>query len=613
MSNPPAEKAENNAMRWDLSNIYSGLEGDDYREAVDSLKRRISDDEAFYEAKNIRRLSTTPARADRALAELVEEVLQRANDTIALAETLEAFVYGYFSTDSANATAVREKSRLEQLAAQRQKLAVRRQAWIGSLEPLLDELIPQSPQLERHAYYLRRTARESRYLMDEPLEGLAADLCLDGAVALGNLQTKVTSQLEIPFEHDGRVQKLPVAQVQNFRFSADPQLRRRSYEAEIEGWRSIATTVATCLNGVKGTARTLESRRGRASVLDVALDQNRIDRQVLDALWAAIDDALPVFRRYLKNKARKLGRADGRLPWWDLFAPMGSSEQTFDWPAAREFIVNKFGTFSAELAAMAARAFDQRWIDAEPRRGKAGGAFCMEVPAVEESRILANFDGSLEQLITLAHELGHAFHNHCQRGLEPLLRGSPMTLAETASIFCETLVTEAALNEADDSTQLAILESQLIGATQVCLDIRSRFLFESSLFERRADGELSPEELCQLMHDAQRRTYGDAVLEETYHPFMWLWKPHYYDYRANFYNFPYAFGQLFGLGLYGLYRQAPDGFVERYVQLLRDTGRADARELAQRFGIDIAKKQFWQASLDVVTSQVQHYEQLDPA
>lgn len=594
--------------RWDLSNIYSGLEGDDYREAVARLKRELTDCEAFYETVGIGRLPSPPEAANDRLAESLHEVIRRANDLARLAETLQAFVYGFFSADSADPTAAREKSKLEMLDTRRQKLAVRRQGWIGSLAPLLDELIAGDELLATHEYYLRHTARESRYLMPEPLEGLAADLCLDGAVAFSNLQTKVTSQLEVPLEHDGRFERLPIAQVQNFRFSADGQLRRRAHEAEIKGWKSIATTVAACMSAIKGTARTLELRRGRGSVLEVALEQNRIDGETLDALLGAIRESLPVFRRYLKCKARKLGHE--ALPWWDLFAPADASAPTFGWDEARRFIVKQFATFSPEMADMAQRAFERRWIDGEPRRGKAGGAFCMEVVGVEESRVLANFDGSFEQVSTLAHELGHAFHNHCQRGLEPLLRGSPMTLAETASIFCETLIAEAAVVDAERSVQLAILESQLIGATQVCLDISSRFLFESAVFERRGSGELGPDELCDLMREAQRQTYAEAVDPATYHPYMWLWKPHYYEHTTNFYNFPYAFGQLFALGLFEVYGQSDGDFVDRYKDLLRDTGRDDARPLAARFGIDIATLDFWRRSLRVIESQVERYEAL---
>jgi pepF/M3 family oligoendopeptidase len=525
-----------------------------------------------------------------------------------LAETLESFIHGYVTTNSYDALAQREASRLDLLDTRRQKLSVRLQGWIGSLGDALPAIVQARPVLQPHNYFLRRAARLSRYLMSEELESLAADLVVDGGQAFGKLQGNITSQLKVPFERNGRTEELPITVIRNFSYDPDPQLRERAYHAEIKGWHSIRTAVAACLNGVKGTALTLARRRGRDQVLDVALDDNHIDRATLEAMLGAICEAFPVFRRYLAAKARKLGKP--RLAWWDLFAPLGASHTTFSWREARDFIVDKFSQFTPELGQYAARAFDDCWIDGEPRDGKRGGAFCMGVVGVEESRILANFDGSFEQLMTLAHELGHGFHNHCQIGLEPLVRGTPMTLAETASIFCETLIAEAALASAAREEQLVILETQLANATQVCLDISSRFLFESALFERRAGSELSADDFCQLMQDAQRQTYAEAIDESTYHPYMWLWKPHYYSYGSNFYNFPYAFGHLFGLGLYAQYQREGEFFVRRYKELLRSTAMDDAAPLAARFGIDITRPEFWRQSLELVADQVRRYEAL---
>lgn len=594
--------------RWDLSNVYSGLDGDDYRAACAKLTADLAAAERDFDDAGIRRLGGPPSDEIDGLADVLTRVIRQTNDLALLADTLSSFVYAFFSTDSFDDLAAREKSKLEVVDARRQKLTVRLQGWIGSLAPRLAELIAARPLLTDHAFFLNDTARQSKYLMAEELEALATDLCLDGGVAFGKLQTKVTSQLIVPFERDGKTEQLPITTVHNFCYDADPALRERGYHAEIQGWRSIATTVAACLNSVKGTAQTLELRRGRAAVLDKSLDDNRIDRQTLDAMMGAIREAFPVFRRYLASKAKKLGKE--KLPWWDLFAPLGTSPREFTWTEARNFIVEKFAVFSDELSEMAARAFDQRWIDGEPRTGKVGGAFCRGVMAVEESRILANFNGSFEQVSTLAHELGHAFHNHCQRGLEPLRRGVPMTLAETASIFCETLIAEATIADGSEADQLMVLEAQLIGATQVCLDISSRFLFEQSVFQRRRDSELSADEFCALMRDSQRETYGDAIDEATYHPYMWLWKPHYYSHDYNFYNFPYAFGHLFGLGLFAVYRDAGRDFVPRYCQLLRDTGEDNAAPLAARFGIDITGPDFWRNSLAVIEDQVKRYEAL---
>ncbi len=602
---PPAPPS---LPHWDLSTIYSGLDQEDYRGDFERYESSLTALEAHFQRHDIRRRPAPIADSPQNLASLLRETLTLVNAAQLQAETLGAFVHGLVTTNSYDDLAQRENSRLELLGTRRQTLEVRLKGWIGSFAEQLPSVIAALPELAEYEFILRLAAEQSRYLMSDEMESLAAELCLDAGVAFGRLQGNITSQLCVPFERDGRVESLPITVVKNLAYDPDPAIRERAYHVEIAGWASIRTAVAAAMNSVKGTAQTLARRRGRPSVLSVALEENRIDAATLDALLGAIAEYFPMFRRYLTAKAKKLGKP--RLPWWDLFAPLGAAERRFDWAESRQFLVEKFATFSPELGEFAATAFDRRWIDAEPRNGKRGGAYCMPVPGREESRILANFDGSFEQLSTLAHELGHGFHNHCQRGLPMLRRGSPATLAETASIFCETLIAEASLESATRAEQLMILEAQLAGATQVCVDISSRYLFETGVFERRQTGELSADELCERMVEAQRQTYGDGIDSSTYHPYMWLWKPHYYSHDYNFYNFPYAFGHLFGLGLYSLYRQQGAAFVPKYTALLRETGQEFAAPLARRFGLEITTRDFWRQSLREVERQLERYESL---
>jgi oligoendopeptidase F len=287
-------------------------------------------------------------------------------------------------------------------------------------------------------------------------------------------------------------------------------------------------------------------------------------------------------------------------------------ERRYSFQDARNLIVQQFGLFSHRLARFARRAFDEQWIDAQPRDGKRGGAFCVSLPGVEESRVLCNFDGSLDQVFTLAHELGHAYHNECRIGRSMLQRITPMTLAETASIFCETIVTDALLaNVTCPQEELAMLETFLIGATQVVVDISSRFRFEKEVYERRAKAELSADDFCDIMLRAQKATYGDGLDERFLHPFMWAWKPHYYRPTLSFYNFPYAFGLLFGLGLYAIYQERGVPFLREYDALLASTGEGTAADLAARFDIDIQDSGFWRNSLNIIARRVERYLELD--
>ncbi len=595
--------------RWDVSNVYPGLESEALKEAVAELKAGLDDVDSYLSEHGIEQAGDVPEGKPAAVAEMVSGFLTRTNDLWRLHGTVKAYVYSFVATDSYDTKARRILSQLETLEVRLERQEVQFQGWIGRVaqEPeLFEAALVVEGAAEEHAFYLREKAEQSRYLMGPAEEGLAAELSLSGSRAWGKLQGVVTSQVTVPFERDGEVEELPVAALQNLRNDPDSEVRRSAYEAELAAWERKREPLAACLNGVKGAVSTLNARRGREDCLDEPLDQARIDRETLEAMLSVVDDSLPMFRRYFQKKAERLGK--DRLAWWDLFAPVSTSEKRYPFPEARDLILEAFGEFSPRLQTLARRAFDQRWIDAEPRDGKRGGAFCMGVPGVEESRILCNFDGSFDQLSTLAHELGHAYHNECRRGKSMLQRVTPMTLAETASILAQTLVTNAMLAEAaDPQEELAILESYLIDASQVVVDIYSRYLFEKAVFERRPEAELSAEEFCELMFDAQRETYGDGLDGRYLHGYMWAWKPHYYSANRSFYNFPYTFGLLFGLGLYTVYRERGDAFLPAYDDLLSSTGEARSAELAARFGIDIRDRGFWESSMDTIEEYVERY------
>jgi len=402
---------------------------------------------------------------------------------------------------------------------------------------------------------------------------------------------------------------LPVTAVRNLAFDADAGVRRAAYEAELAAWDSVSVTLAACLNGVKGQASVLNRRRGWPDDLAPALFANAVEPAVLAAMQGAVVESFPAFRRYLRAKARLLGHAEGAgLPWWDLFAPVGDpAASATSWEQATATVATAFGSYAPPLRALAERAVRDRWIDAGPRDGKRGGAFCMSVRG-DESRVLLNFNGSVDGVSTLAHELGHAYHNTQLAGRTALQRQTPMALAETASIFCETILLQSLLAEAPPAERLVLLETDLQGSCQVVVDIHSRFLFERAVFERRAKRTLSVTELRELMTWAQREAYGDGLDAGALHHDMWAVKPHYYS--TAFYNWPYTYGLLFGIGLYARYREDPDRFRAHYDDLLSATGLASAVELGQRFGIDVADEGFWAASLAVLTERVDDFERV---
>ncbi len=599
MSTPP---------RWDMTNVYPSLTSPEFQAAVASYKKQVAGLERFFD----KQLSPLGPKASTAqLATLVGEALNRINRILILSGTIDPYIYAFVSTDSRDQTAQRVLSEFEQASLPMAKLVVRFRSWLGRVAPKLDAVMSRDKIAAAHAFFLKEAVKQSRYQMSDDQEALAAELSLSGGNAFEKLQGTVTSQLTVDFELDGQVKKLPLTAIINMRSHADENVRHRAYDAENQVWETVKETLAACLNGVKGQVNTLNKRRGRKDAIDSALDAARIDRKTLEAMLGAMHDSFPMFRDYYKAKARKLGKE--QLAWWDIFAPLGKADKVYSFEEARDFVLENFGRFSPDLRTFAQRAFDHHWIDAEQRDGKRGGGFCMGVDGPMESRVFVNFDGSFDGVSTIAHELGHAFHGDCiyAAGKTALQQLTPMTLAETASTMCETIVTEAVLaSSKDPQEQLAVLEAQIQGAGQVVVDIYSRYLFEKEVFERREQAELSADELNEIMLRAQKDTYGDGLDERYLQEFMWTWKPHYYSPGLSFYNFPYAFGLLFATGLYAIYQQRGASFVADYKKLLASTGEASAADLAKRFGIDIRKRAFWEGSLAIVGKRIERFRAL---
>jgi pepF/M3 family oligoendopeptidase len=591
---------------WSLANVYSGLDADDFKRAQARCEKMIRELERFLNRHQVRAGGKKPTAA--ALRTVTAGYIERTNALVRLYSTLRTYVYSFVSVDSTDQLARKALSTLEPMGVRIEQTSTRFSGWLGQHAAAVPALSKVKGTLADHAFFLKETAEQSRYQMSDVEESLAAELSISGVNAWSKMQGTIVSQLTVPFERDGKTEQLSMPALINIQqHNPDAEIRRSAYEAEHAAWKTVEEPLAAAMNGVKGASNILNRRRHRKDAVHSAIDAARIDRKTLDAMLGAMTDSFPKFRKYLKAKAKRLGHS-GALPWWDLMAPVSATERHFTWDETRAFVLDNFATFSPRLHAMSKRAFDENWIDAEQRAGKRAGAFCMEVPAVDESRILCNFDGSLDQVSTIAHELGHAFHNECQIGKPFLQTVTPMTLAETASIFCENIIIDAALKTATSRDEkLSILETDLIGKTQVIVDISSRYLFETEVFKRREQAELSADELGDLMLSCQQQTYGDGLDERYMHKYMWTWKPHYYFAGLSFYNFPYAFGLLFGLGLYAIYQQRGAAFVADYESLLASTGLADAATLAKRFKIDIRQKAFWKGSLDLIGERIDEY------
>ena len=586
---------------WDLSVVFPSLDSPEFEAGFQAVVTGTDRLAALFDERHVE--AQPPAAFDPRQVETFELAAAQLNDLLDRLATLGAYIAGFVSTNSRDELAQAKQSELRRHNVQLSNLDTRFTGWVGSLD--VETLIARSPLARDHGYMLRKTKEEAKHLMSPPEEMLASELSLTGGSAWSKLYNTYTSQLLAPVELNGKLQELPMPAIRNLAYDEDRDVRRRGYEAELGAWQRAAVPIAAALNSLKGELLTLTTRRSWQSPLDMALFYNNVDRPTLDAMMGAARESFPHFRRYLRAKAHALGLP--ALAWYDLFAPVGHSAREWSYDAGAEFILEQFGSFSPKLRGLAERAFTERWIDAEPRAGKAGGAFCMRLRG-GESRILANFKPSFGEVSTLAHELGHAYHNLNLAGRTMLQRSMPMTLAETASTFCQTIAQNAALKKMDAGEQLLILEAALQDSCQVVVDISSRFLFEQQVFERRRQRDLSVDEFKQMMLDAQRQTYGDGLDPDSLHPYMWAAKGHYYG--STFYNYPYMFGLLFGLGLYARYEAEPEAFKRGYDELLSLTGMADAAELAARFGIDLRSTDFWRASLAVIRKDIDRFEVL---
>ena len=577
---------------WNLDPIYKGFDDPAFEADLNTGKETLAEFAAFTAA-----LSSM-------------EPLAALKKGIALQEKLEALVgkLGLYASlrQSANTRDGEAASQMGRLMAVYSAAAAPDAAfrdWLSKL-PNLMELVESDEELQAYSFMLGRIADSSKYLLSGRGEEIMARMRLSGGNAWSDLQSYLTST--VPVSYNGGITNLST--IRNLAYDEDPKVRKDAYEAEIACYDRIKDAVAFALNSIKLETISDCKLRGYETPLMRTLKGSNMKKETLDAMLGAMDEYLPKFWQYLKAKAKALGHENG-LPWYDLFAPMGASSTKFTAEDARNYLVEQFSGFDQELTDMVAAAFDNAWIDFYPRDGKAGGAFCAGAECLGESRILTNFDGMFTDVVTLARELGHAFHNQCIKDHKPLNKDYSMPVAETASTFNECVVMASAIGKAADKDEkLALIESQLQDATQIICDIYSRFRFEAMVFENREEKFMNADTLCDFMLTAQKQSYGDGLDHNCLHPFMWVCKSHYYG--PTFYNFPYAFGGLFARGLYAQYLEEGAAFVPKYKKLLYTTTVATVEDTAKVADIDLTDKNFWRGALQTIADQIDLFCQI---
>lgn len=588
--------------KWDLKNIYRGFTTEDHQADVAEVQQLLKTMQERLEGSESSKIAADPGA-------WIAEQLRAVNSILELYGQLEAYAYMRYSSDTQDEEAIAGISEAESLGTElkavfvalKNRLAEIPENQIESLSSAANSAHSYSAEsshdLSGYGYILKEMIHEQQHQMTPELESLTADLQRSGGDAWGRLQEAVSSTASIVWDEKTGERKTAV-QLRAMAFSKDREVRRKAYQKELELWKTFEVPLAFSLNGVKGWSNSLDSRRRYQDSLDRAVQQTRITRKALDAIISALEDYLPSYRAYFRKKASLLGLE--KLAFYDLFAPVGADTKQWTFDEAQSFIVDQFSKFHPPMGSFAADAFASGWIDAEMRDGKVGGAYCISLPKSGESRVLCNFDGSFSSVSTVAHELGHAYHGHILRRQPALLREYPMTLAETASIFSEAVIFHGALKSSEGEEHRAILEMFLQEAAQLNVDILSRFYFERDLIQQRRSGDLTPAALCDAMLSAQKRTYGDALDRDSLHPYMWAVKGHYYSPDMAFYNFPYAFGHLFGLGLYAEYEKQGSSFGDVYNELLLSTGSTSAVDVTAKAGFSIETPEFWKSGLEMV-------------
>ncbi len=570
---------------WDLSYLYQSFEDPSFAADLAALPE--------LNAQLAEAIKTElPAK------EKLEKLVKLDNTLSSKLDRLFSYCQLTLSVDATNTTAGQYLDKLEMLFNDVNLTESAMTRYIGSVEHL-DEVIASSPILTKIGFSLREDAKSAHHLIPENVEPWILKMQLSGGNAFAQLRDKLDATHLV----DYRGEELPLSAVRGMAYDPDPAVRKEAYEAEIASYKKMELPMSFCLNSIKMEARTLAEAEGYDSVLDMTLDHSRMDRETLDAMWTAIVEYLPHFRRYLRAKAAYLGHKDG-LPFYDLFAPVGKAGKTYTVEEARAKLVSEMSKFTPAMGEFIDQAFENRWIDMFPKAGKTGGAFCSSQHFANRSSILTNFQGSFSDVSTLAHELGHAWHARQMEGLPFELTHEPMPLAETASIFNETMLSHLVLREAAPEAQFSLLESSLMEATQTVVDIYSRYLFESEVVDTRADHSMSVAELKDAMLRAQEASYGDGLDKNVRHPYMWACKSHYYSTGLNFYNFPYAFGLLFGKGVFAQYLQKGDAFVPVYNQLLRSCGSDTVANVAASVGINVHSVDFWRSSLELIRQDI---------
>jgi pepF/M3 family oligoendopeptidase len=583
-------------LTWNLDNIYTSFDSKDFNNDMKELEKYI---------EHIKNLNINSWRNDENSGVRIEEFLKFYNEYKKIYSKISTYACLIMNADFENIVAANVFDQVENKNSELTEVLVSFSRWIGNIENL-DEIIGKTEYLLEHKFYLKELLLKSKYLLSEKEEAVISKMKNSGARAWEKYYMELIGTTTKDITINENIESLTLSELKNMAYDKESSVRKAAYFKEIDLCKGMSKACARCINGISGEALTIYEMKGYNSPLEKVLINSRMDFETLNVMISAIRESVPIFNKFYEKKAQVLGHKS-KLPFYDVYAPIGNSNRKVSYWEAKDLIVSSFEKFSSELSDFSKKAFDNRWIDAEPRKGKGNYGLELDIFPIQEGRIMTNFNKKFIDVSILAHEIGHAYHGSKVYNQTMLNTEYPTPIAETASVFCETILNNQLIKKLPTNEALTILESSISDTLYYLVDFYGRYLFENKLFERRKAGALSVEELNELMVNCMKEAYGDSIEAETIHPYMWMNKPGYFMTGNEFLNFPYSFGVLFSKGLYAQFIKNEKIFVKQYDEFLSATSTKNIVDVAKIMNIDVHSIDFWRNSLKLIESDIEKF------
>jgi len=583
---------------WDLDVIFPGQsDSKAFRQFVNEVSEEI---ESVTESVN--NLEANGSGEDW------EHVLQRVELITKKTREMGAFISCLSAQDVTDKQADIYVAKRAQIAAAHSALTKIVDQKLGAVTEANWDLLLEREAIKPLQFILTERRERAREQLSKNEEILIGDLAVDGYHAWNQMYETIVGNMQIDIKEDGKVQHYSVGQTANKLSTSDRKQREYVFRQMSAAWKANEGLFGQTLNHLAGFRLQTYKHYGWDNVLKEPLAKNRMKEETLNTMWGAIEKHKPLFADYLHQKASLLNL--DKLSIYDVNAPIQSKMEKKSYDEGAAFIVEQFRGFSPQMADFAQMAFENRWIEAEDRAGKRPGGFCTSFPLSEQTRIFMTYSGTPSNIATLAHELGHGYHQYVMNDMNGLNQGYAMNVAETASTFAEMIVADASVKmAATDEEKLALLEDKVSRSVAFFMNIHARFLFETRFYEERKQGMVSTDRLNKLMVEAQKEAYCESLSE--YDPHFWASKLHFHITGVPFYNFPYTFGYLFSQGIYAYAKDYEGDFEAKYTALLRDTGRMNVEELAEKhLQVDLTKPEFWENAIEICKQDVQEFLEL---